>query len=804
MRLLTILFVLCLPFLAASQSARVTGTITDKKTGDIIPGATIINQDQVGASSSIEGKYSIELPAGEHELTYSFIGYADQKRTITLTSGETKVIDISLSEESIEVGIVVVSAGKFEQDLGEVTVSMEVLKPSVIENRNTTNLDEVLQQTPGVSIVDNEPQIRSGSGYSFGAGSRVMVLLDDLPILSGDAGRPSWGFLPIENVEQVEVIKGASSVLYGSAALSGVINLRTAYPKGEPQTKFTAFYGFYSDPQTEDAKYWDGSLMKSGLQFLHSRQIGQFDLVVGGNFLADDGYLGPIISRDSLGNAIDTASSAYNPFNVDRFAGETRGRLNINTRYRSKKHPGLSMGINANWLKGESLATLVWENADSGLYQAYQGSATRTKQVIGTVDPFIEYYTPKGSSHKLRMRWQNLDNDNDNNQGNFSDVYFGQYTFQQNFDRFGIRNMKVTTGLMGQRTYGESQLYRGDNEDGINEAANYAGFLQVDKTFLDRLTVSAGIRYEYFEINKDSDAKPVFRTGVNYQMGIASYIRASFGQGFRFPSIAEKFIQTAVGSLVIYPNEDLVAETSYNAEVGFKQGFKIGEFKGFADIALFTQEYENFIEFTFGQWSASQGLDNLFGFGFRSLNTGRSQVQGAEFSILGTGSIGPYEFDLLAGYTYTLPITLNPDLAYADGNFSEDIDLPVTYLSTSSDTTNNILKYRMQHLIRGDVEVRRDKWMLGLSYRFNTPIQNIDVAFIDVTTFDPSIDWGLADWMENRNNPVHIFDLRLGYTFSEGQRISLVVWNLTNEEYAIRPLAVEAPRLTTLQYTLSF
>jgi outer membrane receptor protein involved in Fe transport len=60
---------------------------------------------------------------------------------------------------------------------------------------------------PGVVIVDEEPQIRAGSGFSYGAGSRVQVLVDNVPILSGDIGRPNWSFLPIENLEQVEVIK---------------------------------------------------------------------------------------------------------------------------------------------------------------------------------------------------------------------------------------------------------------------------------------------------------------------------------------------------------------------------------------------------------------------------------------------------------------------------------------------------------------------------------------------------------------------------------------------------------------------
>ena len=153
-------------------------------------------------------------------------------------------INIVMEEKATELGTVVVSAGKFEQKIEDVTVSMEVIMPSMDENKATTNISTVLNQTPGVMIIDTEPQIRGGSGYSFGAGSRVMIMVDDLPILSGDAGRPAWSFLPVENLEQIEIIKGASSVLYGSTALSGVINIRTAYPKDKPLTKINVHSGF--------------------------------------------------------------------------------------------------------------------------------------------------------------------------------------------------------------------------------------------------------------------------------------------------------------------------------------------------------------------------------------------------------------------------------------------------------------------------------------------------------------------------------------------------------------------------------
>ena len=75
---------------------------------------------------------------------------------------------------------VVVSAGKYEQKLSEVTISMEVIKPSLIENKNSTNIDAVMNQVPGVTVNDGQASIRGGSGFSYGAGSRVLVMVDEM------------------------------------------------------------------------------------------------------------------------------------------------------------------------------------------------------------------------------------------------------------------------------------------------------------------------------------------------------------------------------------------------------------------------------------------------------------------------------------------------------------------------------------------------------------------------------------------------------------------------------------------------
>ncbi|MFN5296576.1 MAG: TonB-dependent receptor domain-containing protein [Flavobacteriales bacterium] len=805
MRLL-LAILLFVPTLLTAQRFTLDAQVSDAKTGEKLMGVIVKNTASgSGVVSDMEGHFELPVSVGD-TIECAFLGYKTLRYGIQ-PKDQGVAIELKLQSGTNEFNVVVISAGKFYQNVSEVTVSMEVLTPELLHDKNVVSADEALQQTPGVSIVDKEPQIRSGSGYSFGAGSRVQILVDDMPSLSGDAGRPAWDYLPIENVSQVEVIKGASSVLYGSAALSGVINLRTAAPADTARTVVTAYHGMFSKPQNERSVYWSGNLQRSGLSFLHLQKFGQLDVTLAANLVGDDGHLGPL--RDSLTGAFD---NGYNPFTADRYNANSRARINTNLRYRSKKHTGLSFGLNTNWNISNSLATLVWENADSALYSAYQGSATRTVQLLGTVDPYITYFTPGGQKHSLRTRWQSLDNNNDNNQGNFSDQYYGEYQYQHNWADAGISDFTTTLGVVGMYTKARGELFTGGNTDGRNTAENYAAYLQADKTFFGKLNVSAGVRYEYFRINEDSDEKPVFRAGANYQVGRATYVRASYGQGFRFPSIAEKFIVTGVGSINIFANPSLVAETSDNVEVGIKQGFKIGNFMGYADVAVFQQNYENFIEFTFGQWRevpAGTPFNQYFTelaktFGFKSLNTGKARIRGAEFSIMGGGMIGEHEFQLLAGYTYTEPVTRSRAYDYSVQDEGSSLDEAVTYLSTSSDTTGNILKYRMQHLVRGDILWKHKQWTAGISTRYNSYMQNIDRAFTDLEKLEfANFQPGLTEWRAEHTTGDYVVDLRLGYEIHGKHRLAVIVNNALNREYAIRPLAIEEPRMTMLQYTLT-
>ena len=804
--LLTLLgLFMCLTSWAQAGTVKFSGKVIDSQSQKPL-GAVLVyfENTSFGMSSSPEGTFSIEAPAGNYTLIAAYLTHQTFKKEIRLTGNQE--FNIEMVSNDGQMNLVVVSAGRYEQNIGEVTVSMEVIQPKLIQDKNAVNIAEILQQTPGVAIVDDEPQIRSGSGYSFGAGSRVQVLVDNIPILSGDAGKPSWGFLPTENVSQVEIIKGASSVLYGSSALSGVINFRTAYPTLKPKTTVSVYHGFYSKPQSDSAVYWNRQGMKSGINFLHSEKFGKLDFVLASSVQYDDGHLGPI--KDTADGSF--SNGGYNPLKVDRYNAGNRARLNLNLRYRLTDR--LYIGLAGIYSTGNSLSTLIWGNSSTDLYGAYSGSATRTIQQLYTVDPSIQYTSKKGAVHSLKSRWQSLDNNNDNNQGNFSDVFYTEYQVQKNWELNKIKNLTTTAGVVNTKTDARGELFVGGNPDGHNQARNTAAYFQVDKKIGERLNLSGGVRYEQFVLNSEKNGKPVFRAGANYKLGQATYLRASYGQGYRFPSIAEKFIVTGLGAIQVFANPDLKPETSYNAEIGIKQGFKIGEFKGFIDVAVFQQEFRNFIEFTFGQWTAVP-LSDLGQIskviGFKSLNTGGAKVQGAELSIMGTGNIRKTRFDILAGYTYTKPMSTTPDYVYA-----QTVETPGTlvipqfsqasYLTTSENTNNNILKYRMQHLIRIDVGATRGDFNAGLSFRANSHMQNIDKAFSQLEQELPAeFNPGINSWRADHTKGDFVFDTRVGYTFSKKHKIALIMNNVLNREYAIRPLAIEEPRVTVVQYTLS-
>lgn len=776
--------------LRAQDSGILKGVVKDASNNETIIGANIydLNDMTHGASSDVNGNYQLSLSAGKHTIICSFVSMKSDTIEINIDPAKPSEHDFLLESTAIQLQTMVVSAGKFEQKLNEISVSMEVLKPTLIENKNSTNVKGVLDQTPGLNILDGEPQIRGGSGFNFGIGSRVAILIDGLPALAGDGGRPEWNFIPLENVEQIEVIKGASSVTYGSSALSGSVNIRTAYPKDQPEVKVSAYSGVYDSPPIDSSKWWKGTAAFYGTSFLYAEKFAQTDLVLGGMEIYDHGFIGPPRYRGF--NASDTTIR-------ESEVGEKTRRLNCNLRYRPKKIPQLNFGVNANFMKSQNNLSLIWDNDSSGLYRAFPNTLTLQNQIIYYIEPFLNFYTDGGFKYSMRTRYfatKNVMPD----QTIETDVAYSEYQFIKNI-KF-LNDLNITGGLVRNQTNSKSGLpYKGILP--VNRLENYAVYTQLDKKLWNILNVSAGFRGESFKINDEEVvAQPIFRSGLNLQLAEATYLRYSYGQGYRFPTITEKYIHSDIGGLAIYPNPILQPETSWNSEIGFKQGFKIKNFVGFIDFAAFWQEYENTIEFTYGVWDRNKDMfgDDSLSAGFKYLNTGRTRVKGLEVSLPGEGKISKdFKINILGGYTYVLPQAVYPDQVFATDSTPQEM----TYNFTSTDTTDDILKYRFQHIAKVDLQLTYKFLSVGGSWRYYSFIQNIDQVFY---LFEPVMQSGIIEYREEHNKGIHIFDARLGVDVTKKIKIAFIVNNVYNLSYSLRPLKIESPRTFALRISFNF
>ena len=159
-------------------------------------------------------------------------------------------------------------------------VSAEIIAGTDFLKRNFSDMEDALRYVPGINMVDDQISIRGSSGYSRGAGSRVLLALDGLPFYTGDTGETIWEAIPVTELQRVEIIKGAASSLYGSSAIGGVVNALSRNTSTRPTTTINAFGGIYDKPYYE-LWDWSGEMRPfNGLTLAHSNTFGKFGINV--------------------------------------------------------------------------------------------------------------------------------------------------------------------------------------------------------------------------------------------------------------------------------------------------------------------------------------------------------------------------------------------------------------------------------------------------------------------------------------------------------------------------------------------
>jgi iron complex outermembrane receptor protein len=786
----TLLFLIICSF-PALLKAQIIGLVQDKSTNSPIIGAKVVASDGTKTLTDFEGKFNLNCSKYPVTIIISALQYKND----TLLIQEQKEIIISLSEPEKNLDLVVVSAGRRKQAIEEVPVSMEIIKPQLIDNKAITDLEQAVDQTPGVFTMDGQVSIRGGSGFAYGAGSRVLLLWNGMPLLSGYAGDTQWNAIPMEQASQIEVMKGASSVLYGSGALNGVIALSEKEPGLKPETKFKVMTGFYGDPKRKSLKWWSNSPMFQQVEAYRSQMFKKTGYTISTNLFHNDGFR----------------------------QGETelRGRISGTIYLFPQKIKRLKAGIGYNYQVQKTGNFLIWQSDSLG-YLPSGGADTSNSESTLTynlghrliIDPYIKFFDKNNNKHSLKTRMYYAYNGNLNNpsQSNGAMVNFADYQFQKQFGT----TITLTSGISFINNIVTSNLFGNHNS---NNLAAYAQYEQ----HIGKIDISAGVRMEYFEMDgNQGDSKfslskksgktlpfyPIFRSGIHYEIAKYTHLRASIGQGIRYPSVAERYTRTSVGALNIFPNELLKPEIGWAAEIGFKQGIKIGEWKGMFDLAGFINQYENMIEFTFGVYNPEGTILDLVNtsspyylrkwIGFQAQNAESARITGLDLSFNSSGSIGQVEIISLIGYTYMNPISLN--------NSSD-------YSKSFSDTTTNMLKYRFKHLAKADIETNYKKLSIGFSVRYNSFMQNIDRIFeisAEEDLFGVNIPNGtyilpgLKEYRQKFNKGNFTCDVRFGYRFNEQIRLGFIINNLLNSENTTRPGDIQAPRnfMTQLQIKL--
>ena len=771
------------------------GVVKNKKSGETLIGAhiTLKKNRSFGTVTNINGEFSISMKPGYYTFMISYTNMQADSISVNISAGQTVSRTIELLEYIAVFDEIEIKTDKFQSRIEDLTFSVEILKPDFIESKNTREINTALDLTPGLNILDGEPQMRGGSGFTFGVGSKVGVFVDDMPMLSGDAARPYWEFIPVENIEQVEVVKGASSVLSGASALSGAIYIRTAMPNLEPLTKINVYSGFYCAPKNKDRKWWSDYPYITGVNFLHSRQVKNTDIVIGGNINFDHGYIGAPKPGKFVKDTITNFS--------DKEVASRRARLNFNIRRRSEKIEGLNFGLNGNFMLDKSSMIIAWLDDTTNFFRAYPGGIILRNRFMFYLDPYINLYSKINIKHTIKARVLFNDNEMTNNPINKVVSFYGNYQFRKTYTN--IKDLVSILGASYQHVNVHDETYVGSGSLD-NKMQNFSLFLQVEKKFRDEINLSFGFRTEFYSINDSiKEFKPIFRLGTSWKLGQETYLRASLGQGYRYPTITERFIRTSYGSFGVFDNPTLKPEYSWNAELGIKQGFKFLNYYGYIDLSGFWQEYTNTIEYLFGFWDPTYQFAVA---GFRFVNTGRSRILGIDLSITTQARFNKFSgLKALVGYNYILPETLEPDLVFAH-DYNPGGHTGFSYNSTSIDPSKRILKYRFRQTIKADVEIDYKKFSLGTSVKYFSKIENLDKSIADFEQATVGSGGTLQpvyymNYFYNHNNGNVIINSRLSYSFNLQHKLALIIDNLLNRTYSLRPLRAEQMRTVMLQYT---
>lgn len=498
---------LTLPVAAADRVVK--GKITDMRGMPLVGAVVSVQGTSFGATADAEGRYALQFPERHAPvLRASFVGYRSASHD--LRDDASAAVDFRLEEDVIGMEQVVVTGTRTPRLLKDAPIVTRVLSADDIRKVDATHIGDLLQQElPGIEFSYSMNQQVSINLQGFG-GNSVLFLVDGERLAGETLDNIDYSRLNLDNVERVEIVKGAASSLYGSNAVGGVVNLISKKQTDAWTANVNARYGAHND-----RRYGASAGFRAG-KFSNTTNLQHTG--VDAIRLKNDGDYGTVYGSRTW-NVKDRLTYAVN----DRI--ELTARLGYFFRERD----------------ASQAAKDRYRDFSGGLSGQYDIDERNRLELYYSFDQYDK------SDYAMRSKADVRD------YSNVQHILRGLYN--RTFDGRHV----LTVGGDFMRDYLMSYQFE---DNGSKHQYTTDAFAQFEWNPTLRFNLVAGVRFDHFSDADVSHFSP--KLGAMYKLGNCS-LRASYSGGFRAPTLKEMYMSFDMASIfMIYGNENLKPETSHN------------------------------------------------------------------------------------------------------------------------------------------------------------------------------------------------------------------------------------------------
>jgi outer membrane receptor for ferrienterochelin and colicins len=535
---------ICIYFLSGkqhvtAQHGEIRGQILTQDSKSFEGVNIILKGTKYGSTTNADGKFSIKAPKGFYQLIISILGNEKKELATEIIAGETTILkDIQLQETALSLQDAVVTGQFGKQSLRNSVYQVRTIDSERIRLRGATNVQTILNTELGIRF-SNDPTLGTTDIQLMGmTGQSVKILLDGIPLVDRGATRESLGQIDINTIERIEIVEGPMSVIYGTDALAGVINIITKKGDGSDHLSISARI----QEETSGNEY--NAFDKKGT---HNESIGimwqKKGFQLNGNLTRNNfgGWQG-----DSTGRLKAWMPKEQMLFSAG--AGYSKEKWNVWYRFNGTDETIKYLGnVNvANIAGDKDYSTKRWFHQAQGEYHAndkldFTGALSYTDYSRKTLSTNIDFNTGK--------RTLSLDAAAQD-KSVFNTLFFrGTALYKVS------PNVSLLPGIEINNNNSSGQRILGSPT--INE---YAFFVSSELKITPFIKLSPGVR---FIKNTVYDAPPVIPS-VNAKITLNNVLdlRMGYARGFRSPALRELYFNFHDASHSINGNVNLKAEYS--------------------------------------------------------------------------------------------------------------------------------------------------------------------------------------------------------------------------------------------------